>query len=121
MKILRFNDAYDPIKEPNLIKTALFVSNLGSGNYELCGTVNVNEMEKLKIVENLSFKNFSFVKAVSIKEVEVYDDCDNIVWRNSWGHLMVHKSSYIYEGVSTNKFHEYSTKHSCRFAEWNKR
>lgn len=107
MKILRFNETYNPDNEPNLIKTALFVSNLGSGQYELCGTLKTDELEKAKTIENTSFKNFSFVKAVSIKEVEPYEDCDSIIWKNSWGHLMVNKSSYIYVGVSTNKFDEY--------------
>ena len=107
MKILRFNEAYNPKNEPNLIKKALFVTNLGSGHYQLCGTINSEEIEKAKVVENSNFKNFSFVKAESLKEVDPYEDCDNIVWLNNRGNLMVIESSETYAYVSTNKFDEY--------------
>lgn len=105
MRILRFNETQN--NKPKIIKKALFVSGDGSGIYVLCGSLEPHEFQNAKSIESNSFKRFGFVNAESIKEVDEYEDSDSIIWKNTWGHLMVNKSSYLYEGVYTNKFDTY--------------
>ena len=110
MKILRFNEVFNPDNKPKLIKEALFVSGDGSGSYQLCGSLDPDtstDLENAKKLGDIRFKRFSFVLAKSLKEVDPYEDSDSIVWKNYWGHLMINKSSYVYEGVHTNKFPDY--------------
>jgi hypothetical protein len=103
MRILRFNET----SNNNIIKTALFVTNIGSGNYQLCGTVHAEELEKAKVVENTGFKNMSFTIAKSLKEVDQYEDSDNIVWLNNWGHLMMKSNESYYVTIPTHEFDKY--------------
>lgn len=104
MKILRFNESGNT----KIRKKALFAGSNGSGYYVLCGSLEDSEFQEAKKIENgFKFKRFDFTVSESIKEVDEYTDSDAIVWKNSWGHLMINESSYLYKGVLTSKFQEY--------------
>lgn len=111
MKILKFNETFNPDNEDLIFKKAIFSGGDGSGHYDLCGSLDdmvSTELENADKIEGMKFKRFSFTIGTSIKKVSPYQGCDEIIWLNKWSHLMKYeKSKNYFVGINVHKFDDY--------------